>query len=137
MAAPSGSVAALAPLATPLPAGPKGENFSKAQWDILLALMDTVVPRVVRAAAAGKGKLDYVVSDAEYAGIAERVGECVGAPDAATLDAYLAEQPSESEEFRDLLMRQLVFYAKDEQRQGLKFMLSTLRYGAACGGMGK
>jgi hypothetical protein len=48
MAAPSGSVATLAPLATPLPAGPEGENFSKAQWDILLALMDTVVPRVVR-----------------------------------------------------------------------------------------
>ena len=133
MAAPSGSVAALAPLATPLPAGPTGEHFSKAQWDIMLALMDTVVPRVVLAAAAEKGRLDYVISDEEYEDIRKRLGVCVSPPDTATLDAYLAERPSESKEFQDMLMRQLVFYVKDDKRQELKFVLSTLRYGPAKG----
>ena len=129
MAATSGSVSALAPLATPLPAGPEGEHFGKGQWDILLALMDTVVPRVVRAVAEGNGELDYVISDTEYEDITKRVGVCVSPPDTATLDAYLAELPSENKEFQDLLMRQLVFYVKDEQTRGLNLVLSTLKYG--------
>jgi hypothetical protein len=78
--------------------------------------------------------MDYVVSDKEYADITKRVGVCVSPPDTATLDAYLAEKPSESKEIQDLLMRQLVFYAKDDKRQGLKFVLSTLRYVAPCEG---
>ena len=122
-----GTIAALAPLATPLPASPKGDHFSPAQWAILLALMDAVVPRIVRAAAVGPETLDYVVSDAEYAGFAQRLEGSESAPDSGTLDAYLAEQPSQSEEFRDLLLRQLVFYAKEEQTQGLKLVLSALR----------
>lgn len=120
MAAPAGSVTALGPLATPLPAPPQGENFTKAQWDVLLSIMDAVIPRVVRESKATGD--DYVISETEYKLIVERIQQ-----DEVTVDAYLAEKPSENEEFQDLLMRQLVFFATDEQRNGLKFMLSALR----------
>lgn len=127
MSDPSGPIAALGPLATPLPPSPKGSPFTDAQWAILMALMDAVVPRIVRASAATPGSLDYVVSDAEYAFLSKQAGASAHATDAETLDAYLAERPSDSAEFQDLLMRQLVFYVTEEQVKGLKFVLAALR----------
>lgn len=80
------------------------------------------------ASAAKPGSLDYTVSDAEYAFLSTQAGASAHTTDAETLDAYLAETPSDSAEFQDLLMRQLVFYATDEQVNGLKFVLAALRY---------
>ncbi|OBT46437.1 hypothetical protein VE00_03307 [Pseudogymnoascus sp. WSF 3629] len=126
MSAPSGPVAMLAPLATPLPPSPNGSPFTDAQWAILMSLMDAVVPRIVRASAATEGFLDYTVSDAEYAFLSTQAGASAQAKDTETLDAYLAERPSDSVEFQDLLMRQLVYYATEEQVKGLKFILAAL-----------
>jgi hypothetical protein len=92
--------------------------------------MDAVVPRIVRASAAVEGSLDYTVSDAEYAFLSTQAGASAQAKDTETLDAYLAERPSDSAEFQDLLMRQLVCYATEEQVKGLKFILAALGYGA-------
>ncbi|OAF55404.1 hypothetical protein VC83_08333 [Pseudogymnoascus destructans] len=130
MSAPSGPIAALAPLATPLPPSPNGSPFTDAQWAILMSLMDAAVPRIVRASAATEGSLDYTVSDAEYAFLSTQAGASAQAKDTETLDAYLAERPSDSAEFQDLLMRQLVYYATEEQVKGLKFVLAALGYGS-------
>jgi hypothetical protein len=43
------------------------------------------------------------------------------------LDAYLAERPSESEDFKGLLRRQLISYAREDQRRPLQIILSLLR----------
>lgn len=128
MSAPAGPIAALAPLASPLPASPNGSPFTDLQWAILMSLMDAVVPRIVRASAAAPGSLDYTVADAEYAFLSTQAGASAHASDAEQLDAYLAEQPSDSAEFQDLLMRQVVFYVTEEQIKGLKFVLAALRY---------
>lgn len=128
MSAPSGAIAALAPLATPLPPGPDGSPFTDAQWAILMGLMDAVVPRIVRASAATPGSLDYIVSDAEYAFLSTQAGASAQVTDTETLDAYLAERPSDSVEFQDLLIRQLVSYMREDQVQGLKFVLAALTY---------
>ncbi|KFY10153.1 hypothetical protein V492_05166 [Pseudogymnoascus sp. VKM F-4246] len=126
MSAPSGPIAALAPLATPLPPSPDGSPFTDEQWAILMSLMDTVIPRIVRASAATEGSLDYTVSDAEYAFLSTQASASSGNKDTEALDAYLAEKPSDSAEFQDLLMRQLVCYATEEQVKGLKFVLAVL-----------
>ncbi|OBT65167.1 hypothetical protein VE03_04749 [Pseudogymnoascus sp. 23342-1-I1] len=126
MSAPSGPIAALAPLATPPPPSPNGSPFTDAQWAILMAPTDAVVPRIVRASAATSGSLDYTVSDAEYAFLSTQAGASAHTTDAETQDAYLAERPSDSAEFQDLLIRQLVFYATEEQVKGLKFVLAAL-----------
>ncbi|KAL5353149.1 hypothetical protein ACLOAV_001180 [Pseudogymnoascus australis] len=113
----------LGPLSTPLPPLPD-DVFTSAQWSILLALMDTVVPRIVRASAASPSRAidELVISEAEYGAIARATGNDEG----ETLDAYLAERPSESEEFKGLLRRQLVSYAREDQRRPLMLILSIL-----------
>lgn len=115
---------ALGPQSTPLPPLP-ADVFTSAQWSILLALMDTVVPRIVRASAASPSRAidELVISEEEYGAIASAAGNKEG----ETLDAYLAERPSESEEFKGLLRRQLVSYAREDQRRPLMIILSVLR----------
>jgi hypothetical protein len=133
MAAPAGSVSSLAPLATPLPPPPAGAHFTQAQWDILMAIMDTIMPRIVRQSKVGelrgKEKLNvYVMPEADYrTAIAHMKESVVDPPDEETFDAYLAERPSDNAEFQDLLLRQLVHYAREDQRDGMKFVLSALR----------
>lgn len=130
MSVPPGPITALEPVATPLPPSSSDSPFTDEQWAILMALMDAVIPRIVRTSAATPGSLDYTVSDAEYAFLSTQAGASAHDTDAETLDAFLAERPSDSSEFQDLLMRQLVFYATEEQVRGLKFVLAALRYAA-------
>jgi len=133
MAALTTTVASLAPPGVPLPPSPTGDSFTQAQWDILMSIMDAIIPRIVRQSKAGslRGKerlnTHIVPEDVYQIAIAHMRENVVDPPDEETLDAYLAERPSDNAEFQDLLLRQLVHYSREDQRSGLRFILSALR----------
>jgi hypothetical protein len=119
------SVAALAPLAIPLPDPPAGEYFTPAQWETLLALMDTVIPSIRRTEDK---PFQVTVSDTTYEAAVEHLKKnVVGAPDREALDRYLDERASEIPEFQDLLKRTLIHYARDDAKKALAGLLSALK----------
>ena len=118
----------LAPLATALPEGPAGEPFTAAQWTTLMAIMDAVIPSIRRETTTTDKISQLTISDVEYNTAVHHLQKTVvNAPDSESLDEYLNERPSENPRFQDLLMRTLVFYARDDARKGLSFVLSTLK----------
>lgn len=98
-----------------------------------MSIMDAIIPRIVRQSKAGrlrgKERLNtHIIPEDEYqVAVAHMKENVVNPPDEDTLDAFLAERPSDNAEFQDLLLRQLVHYAREDQRSGLKFILSALR----------
>jgi hypothetical protein len=94
--------------------------------------MDCIMPAVIResqvSSLAPKEKLNtLVISETEYQNRYKILQQTVAdTPDQQTLDLYLRERPSENALFRDLMARQLISYAREDQTQGLKVMLSLL-----------
>lgn len=118
----------LAPLPALLPDGPFKDPFTPAQWDILLALMDTIIPSIQRGPTKVQKATHLVVADAEYDNSIRVVKKVVaGNPDDEALDKYFNEKASDSPQFQALLKRALGQDIPEESRKGLAFVLSTLK----------
>ncbi len=115
---------------TPFPALPPDEPLTAAQWDMLMAVMDTIIPAVQREeVSASLSSSTFVISNAEYTAAVNHLQTTLSNPPTKNeLDEYLKEKPSESAEFKDLLKRQLVSYTREDRRKGLAFILSALKW---------
>ncbi|KAL2670115.1 hypothetical protein Neosp_014996 [[Neocosmospora] mangrovei] len=102
------------PLSVGLPEAPNPVPLPDAQWQTLLAVMDTVVsscqknePHDVNATA---------ISDTEYEKTMTHLRQTTSLDlsDTASFDAFLAEKPSEIPLFRDILKRMLAGFPHDK-----------------------
>jgi len=121
----------LAPLATPLPEPPAGEAFTSDQWQILMSIMDTIIPSIRRESLASDGLSNLNIPDEKYNATVVRLKKAtvasLDALDVKSLENYLDEKPSDNPDFQDLLKRVLVHFAREDARKGLAFILSTLK----------
>jgi hypothetical protein len=118
---------ALAPLATPPPDGPAELPFSALQWTTLLAIMDTVIPSIRRETTTNKVN-QLTISDIEYNQTVHHLKKTlVNSPTSESLDEYLDEKPSDNPRFLALLQRTLSTFARDDAKQGLSLILTTLK----------
>jgi hypothetical protein len=116
-----------APVPTGLVASPPPGLVSDAQYRVLMAFMDTIVPSVQRQPeqskpVASSGDGDLAVSPAVYSGIKadlEKYGT-----DTSTLDAYLDEKPSSIPLFGQLVM--IVLGGLPEDARGPLLMVMGL-----------
>lgn len=117
-------------LPTLLPDGPEESPFTEANWITLLAIMDTVIPSIARGKSTSSIELNQrTISEEEYQTTAAHLKETVvDPPNAKDLDEFLAERASDIPGFQQLLKRSLVFYAPQDARKGLGFILSALKY---------
>ncbi|KAL5326810.1 hypothetical protein ACEPPN_004499 [Leptodophora sp. 'Broadleaf-Isolate-01'] len=115
-------------LPTLLPDGPEESPFTEANWITLLAIMDTVIPSIARGKSTSSIELNQrTISEEEYQTTAAHLKETVvDPPNAKDLDEFLAERASDIPGFQQLLKRSLVFYAPQDARKGLGFILSAL-----------
>lgn len=121
----------LAPLATPLPESPAGEAFTSDQWQILMSIMDTIIPSIRRESLASNGLSHLTIPDEKYNATVVRLKKATAAgpdvPDGESLENYLDEKPSDSRDFQDLLKRSLIYFVREDARKSLAFILSTLK----------
>jgi hypothetical protein len=119
---------ALAPIATPVPDGPTELPFSELQWSTLLAIMDTVIPSIRRETTTNNKINQLTISDAEYNKTVKHLKKTlVNSPDSESLDEYLDEKPSDNQRFQALLQRTLSTFVRDDAKQGLSLVLTTLK----------
>jgi hypothetical protein len=120
----------LAPLATPLPEAAAGEPFTTDQWQILMSIMDTIIPSIRRESLASNRLSHFIIPDEKYNATVLRLKKATAAgpdaPDEEILKNYLDEKPSDSHDFQDLLKRCFVHFVREDARKGLAFILSTL-----------
>ena len=118
----------LAPLANPLPDLPAGEPFTSDQWQMLMSLMDTVIPSIRRESTANDELKQLALPDMQYNAHVDRLKAIVKTlPNAESLDEYFDERVSDNPDFTDLLKRSLVQFAPADARKGLAFILSALK----------
>ncbi|RYC79171.1 hypothetical protein BFJ63_vAg17952 [Fusarium oxysporum f. sp. narcissi] len=100
----------LAPAATTGPGAVDSEPLTRAQWDVFMSIMDTVIscrsdeplnPSTVRRSETEYNK---IVHDIRYETTL----------DTATVDAFLAEKPSEMPLFQDMVKRVLAGFPHDK-----------------------
>jgi hypothetical protein len=119
------------PLATPLPEPPAGEAFTSDQWQILISIMDTIIPSIRCESLASDALSHLIIPDEQYDATVVRLKKATVAspdsPDGKSLENYLDEKPSDNTDFQDLLKRSLVHFAKEDARKGLAFILSILK----------
>jgi hypothetical protein len=121
-------VEALAPLATPVPDGPTELPFSELQWSTLLAIMDTVIPSIRRETTTNDKINQLTISDVEYNKTVKHLKKTLAnSPDSESLDEYLDEKPSDNQRFQAMLQRTLSTFVRDDTRQGLSLVLTTLK----------
>jgi hypothetical protein len=121
-------VEALAPLATPVPDGPTELPFSELQWSTLLAIMDTVIPSIRRETTTNDKINQLTISDVEYNKTVKHLKKTMAnSPDSESLDEYLDEKPSDNQRFQAMLQRTLSTFVRDDTRQGLSLILTTLK----------
>jgi hypothetical protein len=119
---------ALAPIATPVPDGPTELPFSELQWSTLLAIMDTVIPSIRRETTTNNKINQLTISDAEYNKTVKHLKKTlVNSPDSESLDEYLDEKPSDNQRFQALLQRTLSTFVRDDAKQALSLVLTTLK----------
>lgn len=95
-----------------------------------MALMDTVIPSVKReSVATSKSRLDEeLIPDTIYNTAVHHLRRnVVNAPSEVQLDEYLAEKPSDSPEFHELVKRTLIQFSREDSRKGFAFLLSALK----------
>ena len=104
---------------TSLPHPPSPSPFTPAQWQVLLAIADTVIAPLQPAAAA-------TPHDREVFEITR--SQLQGYADDATLDSYLSERASSVPGFEDALLRFLGSHTAPDVRKGLASVLNLLEY---------
>jgi len=121
----------LAPLATPLPEPPAGEAFTSDQWQILMSIMDTIIPSIRRESLASDVLSHLIIPNEQYDATVARLKRATvtgpDSPDGLSVENYLDENASDNPDFQDLLKRTLVHFAREDARKGLAFILSILK----------
>lgn len=122
------TLAALAPLATPLPDAPEGDVFTKEQWTTLMAIFDTVIPSIRSKSTKANRLSQLQISDQEYNKTVANIQKTVyNAPDVDTLDNYFDEKASDYPEYQEWLKRTFALYIREDGRAGLAFILSAMK----------
>lgn len=109
----------LKPLDSPLPAPPKGEVLTAAQWRTFMAIADVIIPSIEVSTVASAGKLSIQAS--EYAGAVDQIKRNIPATsDAqAAAERYLQESASSTPGFKESVQRQLGHYAREDAVKGI------------------
>lgn len=116
----------LAPLESPLPPPPEGEVLTKAQWETLMAVADTVIPSIEVSSTPSRQKLTIQASD--YAAATEQIQKSI--PAAAGKDVvqnYLLENASSIPGFKEAIHRLFGHYMREDAVKGIRVMLSALK----------
>jgi len=124
----STSIQAIMPLTVALSDPPLDGYFTPTQWTTLLSIIDTVIPSYKRESTSVPSPKIPTLPDIEYNSITTSLKQnLLSKPTDTQLDEYLAEKPSDSPEFQDLLRRTLVQYSREDARKGLAFLTSALK----------
>ena len=122
------SASAYTPLEVPLPADPDTSFFSEAQWKILFALADAIVPSI-RTPATIRSPTDKVVSTAEWDSAVTKLSSIIPGPDAAKMAAvYLEEDVSSNPLFCAYVKRILGHHVHEEGKRGFGMIMNALKY---------
>lgn len=123
-----------APLSGPLPVNlPEPvECLGESQWKVLMAVMDTVIPAIRIQGTSQKAKdhdasTIYLPSN-EYSEVAIKLRNATTPLNQSsdTLEAYLAERPSDNPVFAQVLKGVLGHLPPNKQRE-LRILLSILK----------
>ena len=112
-------------LPTLLPDGPEESPFTEANWNTLLAIMDTVIPSISREKKTSNSN-QRPISETEYQATVDQL--VVDPPNEKDLNDYFNERASDIPAFHELLKRMLAHYTPEDSRKGLGFILSSLKY---------
>ena len=115
----------ITPLDTPLPPPPVGEVLTEAQWITLIAIADTIVPRIEVVSTHAKQNL--CVSASDYTKAIDTITGGIQAETNSNLaQSFLQESASSIPGFRHLLRRTLGEYVREDTRKGIRVILSAL-----------
>lgn len=104
------------------------DGFTEANWQMLMAIMDTVIPSIQKESVSAKGLNDRTVSDREYDGaIAQIKEEVVGVSDDQLLEVYFNEKASSIPQFQELLRETVSKHVREDAKKGLAFVMSALK----------
>lgn len=88
----------VAPVPVHLPESPGDESFSPVQWEVMKALMTTVLPSLSRQSAITNRTVEGTVSDEQYEQAVNHMRQTMAnAPNDEELEEYLAESPYDTE----------------------------------------
>lgn len=122
------SMSTYTPLEVALPPSPNPSFFSDAQWTILFALCDAVVPSI-RTATTVQSSLDKVISSGEWDTAVSKLTPLIPGPDAAKIATrYLEEDVSSNAVFRSYVQRILGDYVHEEGKAGFGLVMNALKY---------
>lgn len=122
----TGSAVLIKPLDVPLPASVDGNALTDEQWTTLLSIADTIIPSVGTDANESPEVLivpSKQVEDFEYN---VRIGNVV--KDEKAISRFLDERPSTLPAFKALLARTVNIYLKEDDKKGLRILLSALKF---------
>lgn len=126
----------LAPLAVLPPLAPTRDgHFTDAQWNMLLAILDCVIPRILVEGSPEAQSLSrrdrintLLISQQEYDKTTAELRQKVKNPPAEDVwKRYLAERAIEQDGFEEGLTRMLIQFARQDQRDGLAVLMSILK----------
>ncbi len=93
-----------------------------------MSIMDTAIPSVRRLNKSMFEIGEEIIPEEKFeSAVGHLRGNVTDAPDNNLLEEYLAENPSNSEAFQDLLRRTLLVFLKEDSRKGLKVVMSALK----------
>ncbi|KAI1777630.1 long-chain fatty alcohol dehydrogenase [Hypoxylon cercidicola] len=125
----------VAPIPTPLPELKPGTYLSETQWQVLLALIDAVIPSIVVESEARDRKSQLPISKSQYEEAYERTKRSMKQPpDRAKFQQYLEARPLDNPRFLRLLKR-TIQRVPDSSRKQLGAVLSIIatRLGSLAG----
>lgn len=108
------------PIPTALPKLPPRDFFTDAQWDILFALVDGVLPSITPQSAASKSDATTQIQlpDKEYQDVIDKaLGSLAPPASSDNIRALLEHRPARDESFRQNLIRTVAFSPPSQQRR--------------------
>ncbi|XXH05031.1 hypothetical protein Hte_011455 [Hypoxylon texense] len=124
-----------APIPTQLPELEPGTYLTETQWQVLLALIDAVIPSIVVESEAGDQKKQLQISQSRYAEAYEQTKRLMKQPpDYAKFQQYLEARPLDNPRFLRLIKR-TIQRVPDGNRKQLGAVLSIIatRVGSLAG----
>ena len=115
----------IAPLDSPLPPVPEGDVLTESQWVTLLAVADTIVPKIQVNSEHNVEGLS--VQSSEFTNAVQTIQNFV--PPHAADDAvqrYLAEKASSAGRFKELIQRTFGDCMRTDALKGIRVILSAL-----------
>ncbi|KAH6644854.1 long chain fatty alcohol oxidase [Boeremia exigua] len=117
----------ISPTAAPLPALPKEDPLTPAQWRTLLAIADACIPALKPVSIASS--TDLAVADTEYATALSTLSGLIPASEpnaSAAARKYLEDSASANPQFREELWRVFALYMPASSRRQLVTVLNVL-----------